>query len=64
MVLGKVWNIYKRFSGSALRNKTHVQDGPWDRVYDENLMGITLRDGDIAEHYQERIRAYLAAANE
>lgn len=64
MVLGKVWNIYKRFSGSALRNKTHVQDGPWDRVYDENLMGITLRDEDIAEHYQDRIRAYLAAANE
>ena len=63
MVLSKVWNIYKRFSGWSLREKTHVKDGPWDRVYDEKKMGVEIRDEDISEHYKERIKVYLAAAN-
>jgi uncharacterized phage-associated protein len=64
MVLSKVWNIYKRFGGWSLREKTHEEGGPWHRVFEENKMGIELKDEDIKDHYKKRIAAYLAAASD
>ncbi|MGY3327465.1 putative phage-associated protein [Mesorhizobium sp. USDA 4775] len=62
-ILDKVWSVYKHFSGSTLRAKTHEADTPWSRVYNPEEMDTQIRDKDIAEHYQNRIKRYLDAAS-
>ncbi|MFD0916521.1 Panacea domain-containing protein [Pseudahrensia aquimaris] len=63
-ILSKVWGGYKRFSASALRNKTHETDSPWAEVYSPKKRGAALNDETIASHYKERISRYLDAAQE
>ena len=62
LILDRVWASYKDFSASALRNKTHEVDSPWDRAYVDGVRNLTLSDPDIREHYTHRIRRYLNAA--
>lgn len=62
LILDRVWESYKRFSGWSLREKTHEPDSPWSRVYVDGVRGIRLRDSDIQEHFTHKIREYLDAA--
>ncbi len=62
MVLEKVWESYKRFSGWALRDKTHQPDSPWSAVYKQGKQNIKIPDDKIEAHFQERIGLYLDAA--
>jgi uncharacterized phage-associated protein len=64
LILDKVWASYSRFSGAALRAKTHEEDTPWSKVYRPEKFGIELDDEDIRTHYQQRINKYIAAASE
>jgi uncharacterized phage-associated protein len=61
-ILEKVWASYKMFSGSSLRAKTHEANTPWSKVFVPDTNGILIRDEDIEQHYKERIRKYLDAA--
>ena len=62
IILGKVWGAYKKFTGWSLRNKTHEDDSPWSRVYENGQRGIRLKDEDISEHFTKKISEYLEAA--
>jgi len=59
LILSKVWAAYKHFSPWTLRNKTHEEDGPWDRVYDRHMRSNPLNDDDIKEHYERRLATYF-----
>lgn len=64
LVLDRVWESYKRYSGSTLRRKTHEVGSPWFKAYDGINRHIRLDDDVIAEHYRERIADYIEAAKE
>ena len=59
LVLGIVWNIYKKFSAWDLRNKTHEPGSPWSKVYRPNSFGIVIPDELIKRHFTNKISAYL-----
>lgn len=61
-VLDKVWAAYKRFSGWALRQKTHETGTPWHQTYDPNIMSKPIPDHLIKPHFQQKIREILDAA--
>ncbi|WP_343560440.1 Panacea domain-containing protein [Kiloniella sp. b19] len=62
VVLNKVWDVYKIFTGWELRARTHEQDTPWTRVYapDENHH---IRDEDVREHFVQKINDLIEAAH-
>jgi uncharacterized phage-associated protein len=62
-VLDKVWAAYHRFSGWALRQKTHEAGTPWSTTYDPNEMSKRIDDELIQPHFQLKIREILAAAD-
>ncbi|MEO0688219.1 MAG: type II toxin-antitoxin system antitoxin SocA domain-containing protein, partial [Cyanobacteria bacterium J06649_11] len=57
-VLEKVWGVYKHFSASALRNKTHEPDTPWNCVYNGNKTTQVPAEL-INQHFIETIGAYF-----
>ena len=59
VVLEKVWEIYKRYSASDLRNKTHEADTPWSRTYAGSSQDAVIPDNLIREHFAAKIRTYL-----
>jgi uncharacterized phage-associated protein len=61
LILEKVWAAYRRFSGWALRNKTHEPDTPWTKTYD-GTMGRVIEDRLIAPHFHKKIREIVDAA--
>lgn len=61
-ILDKVWAAYKRFSGWALREKTHENGTPWDKTYDSAVRGKVINDSLIKTHFQGKIREILDAA--
>tara|TARA_R110002110_G_scaffold37601_5_gene124047 strand:- start:2838 stop:3344 length:507 start_codon:yes stop_codon:yes gene_type:complete len=61
-VLEKVWAAYRKFSGWDLRNKTHEEGSPWEKVFKDGERGIIMDDNDIRDHYIHRIRRYLDQA--
>lgn len=63
-ILDKVWAAYKRFSGWALREKTHERGTPWDQTYDPNVRGKVIKDGVIKKHFHEKIREIVDAAEQ
>ncbi len=62
VVLGKVWNVYKRFSGWALREKLHQAGTPWAAVHEENARHKQIPDNLIRDHFTRKINEYLDAA--
>lgn len=62
-ILDRVWESYKLFSAATLRNKTHESGSPWHNAYRAGAgYGEEIDDGQIAEHYRERITRYIDAA--
>ncbi|MGY4397238.1 putative phage-associated protein [Sphingomonas sp. UYAg733] len=61
-ILDKVWSAYRRFSGWALREKTHQLGTPWEQVYDSKAMNKPIPDEAIQPHFQDKIREILDAA--
>ncbi|MFB0873338.1 MULTISPECIES: Panacea domain-containing protein [unclassified Sphingobium] len=62
IILDKVWAAYKRFSGWALRQKTHEVGTPWEQTYDPNVKGKQIPDDLIKPHFQQKIREIVDAA--
>jgi uncharacterized phage-associated protein len=62
MILNMVWEAYKRFTGWQLREMTHQPGSPWSKVYKEGSRKVRIDDKEITEHYQQRIKGYLASA--
>ncbi|MBC6440041.1 MAG: SocA family protein [Rhodospirillales bacterium] len=60
-VLGMVWDIYKRFSGWDLRNKTHEADTPWSETYAPGVRSKAIDPDRIKEHFARKIDGYLDA---
>ena len=52
-VLMKVAREYGRYTASALRNKTHVPNGPWDRVYVEGKNHTVIPVSYIKEYFEK-----------
>ncbi len=61
VVLEKVWEVYRNFSASALREKTHEQGTPWKNVFEHGVQDINIKDEDIKSHFVEKITHYLDA---
>ena len=64
VILQKVWDVYKRFSAGALRNKTHESGTPWHRVYKQGVLDTEIPDNLIKEHFLMKIRQYLENAQQ
>ena len=63
-ILQTVWDVYKRYSATALRNKTHEPGTPWDEVYKAGEQSsIEIPDSLIKEHFSSKIREYLDNAH-
>jgi uncharacterized phage-associated protein len=62
VVLGKVWDVYKHFKASAIRDKTHEPGTPWSNVYKPSERKVILKKDDIKDHFLTKIHAYLDAA--
>ena len=58
LILGVVWDLYKQFSATALRNLTHVVDSPWGKVYKEGE-NIVIPSDLIKTYFVERIKIYV-----
>ena len=63
VVLKKVWDVYKKFSATDLRNKTHEVGTPWREVYAPGDFDTEIPDDLIKKHFTTKIRQYLANAN-
>lgn len=61
-VLDKVWAAYRRFSGWALREKTHALGTPWHESYAVG-QNRPIEDRLIAPHYKQKIRELLDAVS-
>ena len=49
--LESIWNVYKKFSGTALSDATHVEGSPWYRVYNDPANQPLKNGTDIPEEY-------------
>lgn len=58
-VLRYVWDIYKRFSGWDLREKTHKEDTPWSQTYDSSIDNNVIDSDSIKKYFVKKISAYL-----
>ena len=57
--LERVWDVYKRYSGSQLSSLTHQLNTPWRKTWDEvgqYTKGKDIPEGLIREHYEELAR--------
>ena len=61
MILEKVWAAYSRYSGWALRNKTHEAGTPWTETYDGSMDKV-IPDALIMPHFHKKIREIVDAA--
>lgn len=61
-VLSLVWDVYKRFTGSALVRKTHEEGSPWAKAYKEGERDIVIDPAVIGSHYKARLNEYIRAA--
>lgn len=61
-VLEIVWKVYKKLGGWTLREMTHADGTPWEKVYTPKERGILIGDEDIKSHYQVKIREYVESA--
>ena len=59
MILGKVWDAYRSFSGWTLRNKTHEAQTPWTETYYGSGENSVIPDDAIREHFCQIIRRLL-----
>lgn len=62
-VLSAVWDVYKGFSASVLRNKTHEEGTPWYSFYEEGKQDIRIPDESIKSHFTDKIRQYVEQAD-
>lgn len=62
-ILDKVWAAYRRFSGWALREKTHALGTPWCETYVAGL-NRPIEDDLIAPHYKQKISEILDAVGD
>jgi len=58
-ILEKVWNIYKSFSAWSLRDLTHTQGSPWDKVYNHNSLFTEIDKQDVNLYYIDYITQLL-----
>ena len=61
-LLGQILDTYGKEDAFMLSYLTHIEDGPWDRVYRQKGRGSTISVDLIKEHFQEKRR--LAKQNE
>ena len=56
-LIDRVLDRYGRMSGSALSTLTHRPGTPWQRFYQDGVLGIAIPDEAIREHYQGLVAA-------
>ena len=61
-LLGRILDVYGNEDAFMLSYLTHIEDGPWDKVYRHKGRGSTISNQFIKEHFQEKQR--LARQNE
>lgn len=62
-ILGKVWDIYKSFSAWSLRNLTHEEETPWDKVYSHNSLFTVIPNESVKDYYLLYISNLIKEAN-
>lgn len=60
LVLEKVWHVYKNFSASDLRKKTHEENTPWRKAYKEGGRSTEIPHDIIREHFTRKMGEYLS----
>ena len=62
IILGKVWDVYKHFTASALRNKTHEEGSPWSTTWEKDGKNSPIPPELIREHFKMKIKQYIENA--
>lgn len=54
-LLGRVWEVYKRFSAVQLSDMTHREGTPWDVTWKKNngKRSVSIDDSVIYKHFRE-----------
>jgi uncharacterized phage-associated protein len=52
-VVKRVWDIYGKYSASALSNMTHVPDSPWSQTPDKDIKGTNIDDHLIYDYFRK-----------
>lgn len=55
-VVKRVWDIYGKYSASALSKMTHAPDSPWSRTPDKEIKGTDISDDLISEYFRKLAR--------
>lgn len=57
--LDKIWDVYKKYTGTQLSAKTHQIGTPWsitwNSVKDAEYMSLQIPDGLIRDHYKAKL---------
>jgi len=51
-IIKRVWDIYGKYSGSALSNMTHAPDSPWTRTPNREIKGTDIDDSLIMQYFR------------
>ncbi len=52
-VIKRVWDIYGKYSASALSNMTHAPNSPWSKTSDREIRGTDIEDTLIVQYFRE-----------
>lgn len=58
MIINRVWETYKRYTGPQLSQLTHQEDTPWYSVWNREgryRLGTDIPDREIEEYYTEKL---------
>lgn len=59
VILSKVWDMYSKFSGWELRDKTHNEGTPWEDIFNGHSSQI-IPYNTIRDYFKEKITPFLA----
>lgn len=52
-VIKRVWDIYGKYSASALSHMTHAPGSPWSKTPDKEIKGTDINDHLILEYFRD-----------
>ena len=57
-VVGRVWEVYGKYTASVLANMTHEPGGPWDLVMRENASArsVPIPNELIRDHFRAKLK--------
>lgn len=63
-ILQLVWTYHKNYSGSQLRDLTHLPGSPWAQVYQQGVRHIEIPQSTIRDYYYQELIQMVSDAKE